>query len=484
MAGEGLFFTGTVLKNNRNLLEEEAARQQLEMQREELELKKQAAADKRKEARKNNTPKALDFNTSSMGPDMGPVLQSKALDYQKAVNANSLNEEGGDLEAMNSRSNSESKLKVDTNIFNEVWKDVSANRTLSRGANRGNLRTNTEGGYTFENSYQSFLEDIETMSSEDAYKLYSEREGDINESKWENPISASYKDGVMLKPTNRTDGSAYEEYTGFSAVTKNLEEKLTPDKNGNWNDPAYKKLYTGQEGLISVEGSESRLSYPAAFAFETKGIGLEADDTTFTDKLSPKNEAYEPELAAEYIQWIKKRSEDTARKDFPKRETKGKTVSDSDKKAEEIKKAQYDSDIKYTNLMKSAEIGDSDSSGYPTYNNSGITQSLQTKTSSFITAEISHGNILGKGSPEVEAFLTAAENSVKGSTDTTVEIISITLDGNGTPVVLVKSKGAGDHKVYVPYSTLSSSTLESTGVDVSHIVNYKQPEKTTTAADY
>ena len=41
MAGEGLFFTGTVLKNNRNLLEEEAARQQLEMQREELELKKE-----------------------------------------------------------------------------------------------------------------------------------------------------------------------------------------------------------------------------------------------------------------------------------------------------------------------------------------------------------------------------------------------------------------------------------------------------------
>ena len=37
MAQEGLFFTGTVLKNNRNLLQEEAVRQQLEMRREQLE---------------------------------------------------------------------------------------------------------------------------------------------------------------------------------------------------------------------------------------------------------------------------------------------------------------------------------------------------------------------------------------------------------------------------------------------------------------
>lgn len=333
MAGEGLFFTGTILKNNRNLLEEEAARQQLEMQREELELKKQLAADKRKEARKKNTPKALDFNTSSMGPDMGPVLQSDALDYQKAVNANSLDEEGGDLEAMNSRSSRESKLKVDANIYNEVWKDVSANRTLSRGSNRGTLRTNSEGGYTFEDSYQSFLENIQIMSPEDAYKLYSERESDINKTEWDNPISALYKDGVTLKTTNRTDGSAFEEYTGFSSIAKKLEEKLTPDKNGNWDNPTYKKLYTGQEGLISVEGSESRLSYPAAFAFETRGIGLEPDDTTFTDKLSPKNEAYEPELAAEYIQWIKNRSEEEARKDFPKRETKGKAKDEKDSTA-------------------------------------------------------------------------------------------------------------------------------------------------------
>ena len=33
MAGEGLFFTGVVLKNNRDLIQEEAVREQLRLRR-------------------------------------------------------------------------------------------------------------------------------------------------------------------------------------------------------------------------------------------------------------------------------------------------------------------------------------------------------------------------------------------------------------------------------------------------------------------
>ena len=67
MAGEGLFFTGQVLKNNRDLLAEEAAREQLKLQKEQLEFQKENAAARRRENRRRNQPSPLSFDSSSMG---------------------------------------------------------------------------------------------------------------------------------------------------------------------------------------------------------------------------------------------------------------------------------------------------------------------------------------------------------------------------------------------------------------------------------
>ena len=54
MAGEGLFFTGTVLKNSRNLLQEQAAREQLKLQNEQLDLQREEKIQARKDARAKN----------------------------------------------------------------------------------------------------------------------------------------------------------------------------------------------------------------------------------------------------------------------------------------------------------------------------------------------------------------------------------------------------------------------------------------------
>ena len=48
---DGLFFTGVVLKNNRNLIEEEATRRQLAIQEEELAIRREEFAQRRKDAR-------------------------------------------------------------------------------------------------------------------------------------------------------------------------------------------------------------------------------------------------------------------------------------------------------------------------------------------------------------------------------------------------------------------------------------------------
>jgi len=333
MAGEGLFFAGTVLKNNRDLIKEDMAREELELKKEQLELQKQAAANKRKDARKKNQPKSLNPSTSNMGGDLGSRFQkNQLLGYKERRNASSIDELEGGLEAMNSRSLDDTELLSTAGIYSQVWSEVSANRELSRGANSSSLRTNDDGGYTFDDNYNAFLADIDNgIPPEEAYKIYSSRDSDIKETEYTNPIPSLYKDGVTKNITNRTDGSAYEEYVGVSSASKLLEQNLTPDKNGNWDNPAYKKLYLGQEGLVEAKGVEEMMSYPAAFAFETRGIGLDPNDTTFTDKLIPGSDTYEPELANEYIQYIRRKSEDQANIDYPKRETKGKSLPKEDK---------------------------------------------------------------------------------------------------------------------------------------------------------
>ena len=86
---KGLFFTGTVLKNNRNLLEEEAARQALALQQEELQLRKDQLADQRKKARAEGN-KALYKELSIEGAERYSdyfATRQQAIDDFTAENA-------------------------------------------------------------------------------------------------------------------------------------------------------------------------------------------------------------------------------------------------------------------------------------------------------------------------------------------------------------------------------------------------------------
>ena len=87
---KALFFTGQVLKNNRNLLQEENARQRLAMQQEMLELRKQEAADRRKNARKNNLDKSsVDSDFSGVSdPRLKLAISNRTREFNKFVGDN------------------------------------------------------------------------------------------------------------------------------------------------------------------------------------------------------------------------------------------------------------------------------------------------------------------------------------------------------------------------------------------------------------
>jgi len=454
MAQEGLFFTGTVLKNNRNLLQEEAARQQLAMQRERLELQKQAAADRRKEARRKNQPKPLSFDSSTMGPEMGRIFQSDVLNYQKDLANMSEGIINQDSEAINQRYDSESALKTEQVVFNEVWKEVSANRELARGNNRDSLGTNEEGGYVFEDNYNSFLNAVnEGISPSEALEMFPISQGAINRTPYKNPINALYdvKGSKMTTITN-ADGSQYKTLGDISKESEDVVAGLTPDKNGNWSNPAYEKIYLGKEGSIEVEGVEGNMSYPAAFAYETRGIDIAQTNaqgevsTTFTDKLDPKNpDTYDPELANEYIQFIKDKSEEKAKRNYPNQLIKAKTESTDDDtglSADASKVLLGESDN--TKSFGEANIKFSPNQ-YDDLTNEDITVSLSPEAL-----------IQEQGAEKLEEFNTALQvwNSEKTGADAQGNIIYTGITTSNVPVAAVEFSG---QMYLIPLASLSSS---------------------------
>ena len=87
MAGEGLFFTGQVLKNNRDLLKEEATRKQLALQEESLNMRKQEAADRRRVRRESGIKSSsIDADYSGISdPRLKLEITNRASDFNKFV---------------------------------------------------------------------------------------------------------------------------------------------------------------------------------------------------------------------------------------------------------------------------------------------------------------------------------------------------------------------------------------------------------------
>lgn len=197
------------------------------------------------------------------------------------------------------------------------------------------LAVSEDGSYLYEynfNKIQEATSGENAISLDEALELYPlDSSTTVNKTPYKNPINALYdaKGSKMTTITN-ADGSQYKALGDISKESESVVAGLTPDKNGNWDNPDMEKLYLGIEGTIESEGMDGNVSFPAAFAFETRGIDI-AGSTTFTDKLNPKNpDTYDPELANEYIQFIKNKSEEKAKRNYPNQSIKAKQDDSSD----------------------------------------------------------------------------------------------------------------------------------------------------------
>tara|TARA_R110001632_G_scaffold98536_1_gene205114 strand:+ start:453 stop:1919 length:1467 start_codon:yes stop_codon:yes gene_type:complete len=449
MAGEGLFFTGTVLKNNRDLLKEEATRQQLEIQREQLELQKQAAADKRKEARKKNDYKSKDYTPDGLNPFFIDNVVSKTSDYKKYVDENS-QEYDNDSSIRSNIVDMEGGLTSYISKAKNISSILTSYDNLVKQGKGDSLAVSEDGSYLYEynfNKIQEATSGENAISLDEALELYPlESSTTVNKTPYKNPINALYdaKGSKMTTITN-ADGSQYKALGDISKESENVVAGLTPDKNGNWDNPDMEKLYLGIEGTIESEGMDGNVSFPAAFAFETRGIDI-AGSTTFTDKLNPKNpDTYDPELANEYIQFIKNNSEEKAKRNYPNQSIKAKPEDKDD-------------DTGLSTEASKILLGDSEKTkSFGEVNIKFSPSQYDDLTNENITVSLSPEALIeGQGAARLEEFNTSLQvwNSDNTGMDAQGKIIYTGITESNQPVAAVEFSG---QMYLIPLASLSSS---------------------------
>ena len=450
MAGEGLFFAGTVLKNNRDLIKEDMAREELAIKKEQLELQKQAATDKRKDARsKGQKANLQDYSLDGINPLFVSDFQSNVGGYQDFANNNAVSIYDGDAELKNEQSSLERNLHSLTNNYGHLSSDITSLDSLVKNNKGGQLKLAENGEYLYVHNMGKINEVTQgenAISMSEALELYPiDAQSMINKTTFKNPINALYdaKGSDMTTITN-ADGSQYKTLGDVSGAGEDTISGLTPDKNGNWDNPYMEKLYLGKEGLTNSEGLEFPVSFPEAFAFETRGIDI-AGSTTFTDKLNPGSETYEPELANEYIQFIKNKSEEKARRNYPNQLIKAKaegTDNDADLSIDASK-------ILLGSTEKTKSFGEANikfsPNQYDDLTNEQITVSLS-----------SESLIKEQGSAKLEEYSTSLQvwNSDNTGVDAQGKVIYTGITESNQPVAAVEFSG---QMYLIPLASLSSS---------------------------
>ena len=491
MAQEGLFFTGTVLKNNRNLLEEEATRQQLEIQKEQLELQKQAAADRRKEARKKNETKPGSYSLDGMDPFLAELFQGSVSEYQSFVTDNSMDFDDNP-ELKNRKLKNEGDLSVQGSRYKSISSDLTSYRNLIKNGNGDKLALAEDGSYLFEYNLNKQKEAVNNgdMTINEAIETYpTDVDAIMKRTKWVDPTTALFEnDNTNRKGTYDNEDDGYK-YKAISDSQKNvtqtaIKNSLTINSQGFHNDPNYKRLYDTK--LLTIEGNE--MNAKEAFFLEayidpeTEQVGGITGATNLLDILDPESERFNKEASNAYAEYLaNKISEEGYKNMTAERDGKIQGDTNAEKKAREAEEAQIEYNVEKTEIMASNETSDSQGTGYQThYDTPGLKVTLEKKN---ITETITFADIQNGGSDEATNFKNKAKDAQGGAVSAKVKVMGVTLDSNGMPVVLVKLASddgtplAGDaYQVFVRYDILADKIPELSGKNVKQLVNYKKPK--------
>ncbi|MAO24833.1 MAG: hypothetical protein CMJ25_29150 [Phycisphaerae bacterium] len=312
MAGEGLFFTGQVLKNNRNLLQEQAVREQLSMRKEQLDFQKGQLADQRAEARrKGMQPKTTEVSYENLDPFFVDILTQQVDGVTKFATDNSQDIYSGEDKGV-SLAYQKMSNQVDANQskYSSLSSDLRALYELSASENSGTLKVNEDGIPQYQVNYDKIKEEVgnNNMTLDDALKMYPiDISSSLKQENFVNPADGIFRDlvddEVRRNVSTSSDGS-YETTTlltesSINEGIRNLERGFTPNKSGGFDGYEYGLIVAGEPILFyeykddgsPKDGTGSLQDARDVFALKELNASPTED---FYNSIDPKSESFNP----------------------------------------------------------------------------------------------------------------------------------------------------------------------------------------------
>ena len=314
MTGDGLFFTGVVYKRNLDLFAQQATRDQLKIQREELELRKQEAAERRKKLRESGKVQPKDYSLDNLDPFLAEQFQLQVNDYTNFVKENAFDIKDSN-ELTTEQLRLEGNLAINSNKYKSISTDLSALNTVAIGQNKGNLRLAEDGEtYLYQYNYQKIQEEVKSgnMTLDQALEAYPiDPESMVKRSEFV-PFYQALIDADDANPQKMYEQGKYN-MTGISDdqkadTTSQIASKLKVNINNNHNDNNASQVYNNE----MVEGPDGgRISAKNAFFLEAyvdpntnvRG-GITSPSQDLIDQLDPKSENFNRALSDQYAEYL------------------------------------------------------------------------------------------------------------------------------------------------------------------------------------
>ena len=361
MAAEGLFFTGQVLKNSRDLLEEENARQQLKLQNEQLDLQREEKIKARKDARAQNE-KSLYTSLSIKGAerysDYFSTRQTAIDDYTRE-NSDLIIDKPNSEEAIALKAMQDS-FRADVNsavrrgqLLNTYDKSKIENKTNS-------YKIDENGNFVYEVSENQFIDSLNSGADfQQSLSDYNIGIDNIIKKSESNPVlEVINNESFGYERSERIDVKSGLTFTEYTEQTKQemanqVFKGLTVNKRGSWDNNKFQELYkNGTVLVVEEDGSKSKVS--AINVFFEEEYNNSSPESRLIETLMPTidgnvNESFDPELSNQYAQWLSNRKieEETAGSSTSKKSAQAKEskVKEMTPKFREMFDQEYGDDV-------------------------------------------------------------------------------------------------------------------------------------------
>jgi len=321
MAGEGLFFTGVVLKNNRDLIQEQATRDSLQIQKDQLKLQQDEAAARRRQEREEGT-KAISYSGDDINARLQDPYRANYDEYRGYMEKNSLDVYNLVPDAVQKRGDFESTLVTDGEKLKKISLDykVIKDKIAAGEIDTSKILTNPETGkFIFEENFDSIVNGYSGGESLDSLMSnFSLEYGDVVDVVDFVDPSNGLLDDILAKKENVAKVDKFQKDGKITTTTdvltdnvlnqfdQSLRESLRLDKNGDYDVMEFRALLQGQQDFVFADGSsgDARRAF-ANTSKENGGAGKAGNvEDTFLKKLDPKDQSFDEDIYNQYVEFI------------------------------------------------------------------------------------------------------------------------------------------------------------------------------------